>query len=278
MAKKQASRGEDGELAKPLVEVEAGLPEESRHRMEAAAGPFTSDLSVSEFILVRQAGFRPAGLVLGTSIYRLGITSRARLGSREMDSMSQAMYSARELAMTRMEAEAELVGADGVVGVRLDVQLHAWGKHVIEFLAIGTALKADESGPWRTPAGMPFTSDLSGQDFWALLQAGYAPLGLVMGSCVYHVGSSLAQGSVGTTVELKTYTDAFYRARELAMQRMSDDAAHIGADGIVGVSIIESNQVWGSHMVEFLAIGTAVRELPGAKPMAPPSLVIPLSG
>ena len=261
----------------PLVEIEQALPAESRHRMEAGAGPFTSDLSVNEFILTRQAGFRPCGLVLGTSIYRLGITSRMKVGSQEMVSMSQAMYSARELAMTRMEAEADLAGADGVVGVRLDVQLHAWGKHVIEFLAVGTALKADVPGAWRTAAGMPFTSDLSGQDFWALLQAGYAPLGLVMGTCVYHVGSSLAQGSVGTTVELKTYTDAFYRARELAMQRMSDDAAHLGADGVVGVNIIESNQVWGTHVVEFLAIGTAVRELPGVKPIAPPQLVIPVS-
>ena len=43
--------------------------------------------------------------------------------------------------MTRMEEEADELGADGIVGVRLDVNLHAWGKNVIEFLAIGTAVK-----------------------------------------------------------------------------------------------------------------------------------------
>ncbi len=34
---------------------------------------FTSDLSVNEFLLLRQAGFRPLGLVLGTSVYHVGL-------------------------------------------------------------------------------------------------------------------------------------------------------------------------------------------------------------
>ena len=32
---------------------------------------FTSDLSVNEFLLVREAGFRPVGLVLGSSVYHV---------------------------------------------------------------------------------------------------------------------------------------------------------------------------------------------------------------
>jgi uncharacterized protein YbjQ (UPF0145 family) len=39
----------------------------------------------------------------------------------EMGVLTQAMHSARELAMTRMEEEADQLGADGIVGVRLDV-------------------------------------------------------------------------------------------------------------------------------------------------------------
>ena len=46
-------------------------------RLAAAAGKgrsiFTSDLTVNEFLLVREAGFRPLGLVLGSSIYHVGI-------------------------------------------------------------------------------------------------------------------------------------------------------------------------------------------------------------
>ena len=40
----------------------------------------------------------------------------------ELDTLSQAMYHARELAMTRMEAEADALGADGIVGVRLEIE------------------------------------------------------------------------------------------------------------------------------------------------------------
>ena len=41
--------------------------------------------------------------------------------------LTQAMYHARELAMTRMEEEADALGADGIVGVRLEVGRHEWG-------------------------------------------------------------------------------------------------------------------------------------------------------
>ena len=85
-----------------------------------AARFFTSDLSVNEFLLVKEAGFEPLGLVMGTSIYHIGVQPISWTRSEEMQVLTQAMYAARELAMTRMEEEADqLVGADGVVGVRL---------------------------------------------------------------------------------------------------------------------------------------------------------------
>ena len=44
-----------------------------RMRGEGGAPLFTSDLSVSEFVLLEQMGWRPLGLVLGSSIYHVGI-------------------------------------------------------------------------------------------------------------------------------------------------------------------------------------------------------------
>src|SRR5207302_7599478 len=150
-------------------------------------GLFTSDLSVNEFLLVREAGFDPVGLVMGSSIYHIGFQVSGFYQSQEMEVLTQAMYHARELAMTRMEEEADLLGADGIVGVRLEVNRYEWGEHMAEFMAIGTAIKHREGDLHRAPNGRPFTSDLSGQDFWTLLSAGYRPVGLVMGNCVYHV-------------------------------------------------------------------------------------------
>jgi uncharacterized protein YbjQ (UPF0145 family) len=42
--------------------------------------------------------------------------------------------------MERMQAEAEAVQAEGIVGVQLSERSHGWGSHVIEFFAIGTAI------------------------------------------------------------------------------------------------------------------------------------------
>jgi uncharacterized protein YbjQ (UPF0145 family) len=188
------------------------------------------------------------------------------------------MYAARELAMSRMEEEAAVLGADGVVGVRLDVGFYEWGRGTAEFLALGTAVSAEDGGNWKTPAGKPFTSDLSGQDFWTLLQAGHAPLGLVMGTCVYHVahqGMFQAMGNIGQNKEMPNFTQALYEARELAMERMQDEAKKVGAEGIVGVQIQEKSHVWGSHTIEFFAMGTAVRKLPDRE-IATPRMVLSL--
>src|SRR5437588_12264175 len=123
-----------------------GLPPEAIQRLQemrqSGARPlFTSDLSVSEFLLVKEAGFDPVGLVLGSSIYHVGFQTANFLKNQELDTLTQALYHSRELAMTRMEEEADALGADGIVGVRLTVNPAAWGSHVVEFLAIGTAVR-----------------------------------------------------------------------------------------------------------------------------------------
>ena len=119
-----------------------GVPEAGRARLQQnRAGLFTSDLSVNEFLLVRQAGFRPLGLVIGSSIYHIGFQQASYRQNQEMTVLSQAMYHARELAMTRMEEEADQLGADGVVGVRLDIGRYEWGENLAEFIAVGTAVK-----------------------------------------------------------------------------------------------------------------------------------------
>ena len=120
-----------------------GIPVVAEQRLQAlrasAGALFTSDLSVNDFLLVRDAGFDPVGLVLGSSIYHLGFQP-PRGGGGELTTLSQAMYSARELATTRVEEEAAQLGADGVIGVRLQVGRHDWGPGLVEFFAIGTAV------------------------------------------------------------------------------------------------------------------------------------------
>lgn len=243
-------------------EIPADLPRDAGHRLEELEkGLFTSDLSVNEFLLIKEVGFHPLGFVMGSSIYHTGIQTRKWSKSQELEKLTEAMYNARELAMTRMEEEAAELGADGVVGVRLDVNYYEWGKDAAEFIAMGTAVKAENGQSYKNKLGKPFTSDLSGQDFWTIMQTGHVPQGLVMGTCVYHIahrGLGQTLSSVGQNVELPNFTQALYEARELAMTRMQDEAERLDASGIVGVRLEEKSHMWGSHTIEFLSLGTAV--------------------
>src|ERR1700756_547063 len=264
----------------------AGIPESGRERIErmkqeVARGFFTSDLSVNEFLLVKQAGFEPLGLVLGSSIYHIGWQQAGWNQSQELGVLTQAMYHARELAMTRMEEEADQLGADGIVGVRLTIGRYDWGADLAEFISVGTAVRHRDGQLHRAPNGRPFTSDLSGQDFSTLLRAGYRPVGLVMGNCVYHVGRQGLRASfkqIGRNQEMPTYTQALYEARELAMERMQSEATEVQANGIVGARIIERSHGWGSHVIEFFAIGTAVIPVSDDHVIEKPATVLPLTG
>ncbi|MCL4509205.1 MAG: heavy metal-binding domain-containing protein [Chloroflexi bacterium] len=275
-------------MSRDESEVFQNLPAHARERLVEMRGErgqqrrlFTSDLSTSEFLLVKEAGFDPVGLVVGSSIYHVGFQAAMWNRNQEMTVLTQAMYHARELAMSRMEEEAMALGADGIVGVRLEVSHKEWGQNIAEFVAIGTAVvHRNEALRFRNKEGKPFTSDLSGQDFYVLLRSGYRPLGLVMGNCVYHVGQrglGTLFRNMGRNVELEQYTQALYDSRELAMERMQQEGERLGAAGIVGADIHERTHAWGPSVIEFFAIGTAVEEISADHVIDPPLLVLPLS-
>src|ERR1700733_8707607 len=223
------------------------MPAHAKERLKGlrssapSAGVFTADCSVTEFLRGRRAGFEPIGLCVGTCVYHVGIQYRSWSKNQELDVLSKAMYHARELAMSRMRAEATAMGADGIVGVKLTIKRLEWDEHLLEFIAIGTGVVHGEGHKgFRAHDGGPFTSDLSGQDFWSLLHSGYRPVEMVMGSCVYHVahrGVFSAMARAGQNVELENFTSAMYEAREIAVERMQVEAAAAKAEGVVGVDI-----------------------------------------
>jgi uncharacterized protein YbjQ (UPF0145 family) len=229
------------------------------------SGVFTSDLSVSEYVLLGEAGFEPLGFVVGSSIYHVGLQVGRWGKNQELQVLTQAMYNARELAMARMRAEADHLAADGIVGVQLRMQMYSWGQGCLEFVATGTAVRhLTGEGVHRAPDGRAFTSDLSAQDFFRLLAAGAVPVSFVLGTCVYHIAHRSVMQSLGQAYrnqEMMQFTQGVYEARELALGRMQTEAADARASGIVGVTVDVKNHVWGEHATEFLATGTAVRRL-----------------
>jgi uncharacterized protein YbjQ (UPF0145 family) len=179
-----------------------------------------------------------------------------------------------------MEEEADQLGADGIVGVRLEIGRYAWGQDMAEFIAVGTAVKHREGVLHRAPNGRPFTSDLSGQEFSTLLRAGYRPVGLVMGNCVYHVAHQSMRQMIRQAYrnqEMENFTQALYEARELAMGRMQSEAEEIQANGLVAVRLNQASHGWGAHVIEFFSIATGVVPINEDHLIDPPTLVLPLN-
>lgn len=295
--------------------------------MTARPVPGLSDLSVTEFLTLSRMGFLPHGIVIGSSVYEANTTPTLNLNlwdllfnnativppakTGEVTALSEAVRAARHFAVGRMREQAMQLGAEGVVGVRLHVEHHLWrgGHQVAKFVAMGTAVGFDhEHGPvefrgapsLRLADGTPFMSDLSGQDFVALLRAGYRPVAVASGTCVYQLDPQEVNGYVGRNAEIQSYTGAFFDARETAMERLQHDLfswwppGHPDAPtGIVGMTVREEahrpqslqNRVsaWGTQapIVEFTAVGTAIAPLhphdPRRSAQRPkPRIVVPL--
>ena len=60
------------------------------------------------------------------------------------------------------------------------------------------------------PGGI-FTSDFTVNEFLLVRKAGFEPVGLCVGSCIYHLGFQFAGWS--SSVELETLSTAMYEAR-----------------------------------------------------------------
>lgn len=88
----------------------------------------------------------------------------------------------------------------------------------------------------------------------------YEVLGLVKGTVVQskNIGKDFMAG-MKTLVggEIGSYTELLNEARQIAIKRMVDDAAQLGADAIIGIRFASSSIMQGAS--EVLAYGTAVK-------------------
>jgi uncharacterized protein YbjQ (UPF0145 family) len=243
---------------------------------ELRASPiFTSDVSPAELLLLGEAGLEPLGVVSGSALYQIGFDQARWTRTAEIGPLSAAMLRGRELAFERAAAQATGLGAHGVVSLRLRIATYEWAPNMAEFVALGTAVRE----PGGEDPGEPFVTDLTGQEVWTLRRAGYRPLGPALGTCVWHVAyGELAAllRQYGQNAEIADYSRALAGARELAMQRLQEQAGKLGADGVVAVELKERSHGWGSHVIEFFASGTAV-VASGEEPVEPPPApVVPL--
>jgi len=118
----------------------------------------TSDLTAEETWNLAKIGYSPLQLVLGTSVYSMGfvggfVASLKNLVKGEISEMTQLIYDAREESLNKVKAQAQAIGADNVVGVKTYV--YNVGSGMIEFLAIGTAVKRSQRAVTKSDQIVP---------------------------------------------------------------------------------------------------------------------------
>jgi uncharacterized protein YbjQ (UPF0145 family) len=290
------------------------LPPAARERLaeQRQKHSWGSTLAVNEFAAISKVGFEPVGQVLGAAVYNIGDagdeecpygmtvyrregtpayrppggaprlvqapvppTGAAAIGSARP--LVSVLYQARRAAIRRMTTECTALGALGVIGVRLEVGPFGDDEDILEFRALGTAVRA----PGVVSRAQPFASDLSGQDFTKLVGHGWIPVGLALGVAVgYRHDDWLTKGQTRWTagnVEVDGYTYLVRQMRTDARNELELDLVRMGADGVVvremQTQITERKcpivPFSRDHVAQTTIVGTAIAQFAD---MAPPPI------
>ena len=79
-------------------------------------------------------------------------------------------------------------------------------------------------------------------------------------------------------MEMTNFTQALYEARELAMGRLRPRRKRLRPEASSGSNWNQASHGWGSHVIEFMAIATAVIPTRDDHTIEKPALVLPLNG
>jgi uncharacterized protein YbjQ (UPF0145 family) len=240
-------------------------------------GLFSTSGDGQELYCQLDAHYTPLQFVFGNVAYSIGVAggllgSLKTLGRGEIKEFSDIFNATRHLALQRIVAEARTVGANAVIGIKTEVMPF---KGVHEMVMMGTA--SHNTILPAQHATEPITSDLTCEEMWNLANMGYMPLKLVMGTAVYSlgvIGGIKAMFKSFSRGEISDLTSLIYDAREHAIGLIKQEAATIGADDVVGIKT--HIHEWGG-LLEFMAIGTAVRRVPNCAtvtPTLPPQAII----
>ena len=247
-----------------FLSVGSAVHDPSSETTRASSKPFTSSADAQELYCQIDAGFKPIQFAFGNVAYSIGVGGGIggffrSMKRGEVPQFSEIFDRTRHLALERISNEAKKCGANAVVGIETTITPMMGAQ---EMLMIGTA----SYHPLLTQyTDHPVTSDMTSQEMWNLANLGFLPIRLVMGVSVYSMGvggnimSSLQGMARG---EINSMTSLLYEARERALMRIERDAEQWQADEVVGVKTHVYDL--GGGMIEFLAIGTAVRKIEGA--------------
>lgn len=238
---------------------------------------FSTSADVAKLFCQVDAGFEPVRFVFGNVAYSIGLGGSIvgglkSLARGEVPEYTQIFDRTRHLALTRITDEAKRCGANAVVCIETTISPLLGAQ---EMMMVGTASRHPAIDAFELK---PVTSDMTNEELWNMVNVGYLPIRLVMGVSVCSLGLAGGIFSFLQTLgggEVEGLTEILYEAREKALARIEADAERCGADEVVGVK----TRIYdlGRGLVEFMAIGTAVRKVPGVKTRSdtlPPQAVL----
>lgn len=252
------------------------------HKDGASMASFNTAADGQELFCQWDAGYQPVNFVFGNVAYSIGIGQGIagafrQLAKGEVQQYSDIFNKTRNLALERIAGEAREHGANSVIGIKTTI-LPVGASAVQEMVMVGTAARHEGLDALSQSVGGVITSDLTAEETWNIAKLGYAPVKLVLGTSVYSLGfvggimSALKNFVKGEIPEL---TQLIYGAREESLRKIQAQAEEVGADDVLGIQTYIYNL--GGGLIEFLAIGTAVKKVAAASTHSeqlPPQAII----
>lgn len=214
-----------------------------------------SALTTNETLLLQASGWDPVSVCSGSAVYGMRRDSINTWGANQDDRASEAINSAMVAAVTRLNDSCEEASAHGVIGTRITTEIAA---RYIAVTLVGTAIKP--SNTLKTPP-RTFTSNLGVRDFIQLTRAGWQPVSLVSGGRfvrAYRRNPTQTAMQKVQNVELTNPTVALARARSETMLVLEQRARELSGRGVVQLSLASGPVSFATHVLSFVAWGTAV--------------------
>jgi uncharacterized protein YbjQ (UPF0145 family) len=161
------------------------LPDYVFSRIEAQKmkkAPFTSNVSVKDFLLQKKLGMETIGLAMGNAHFKQYYEFNYNLFEFQLDSIREMVRGACDIALKRLRQEALAMGADAVIATEINFD-RFFTENQSEFVIslTGTAVRFNKSSDNL----IPVVCTTSMAEFCQLLQTGVIPIGIAFGISVY---------------------------------------------------------------------------------------------
>lgn len=231
-------------------------PTQNAPQTKPTRAPRYTGLSGNEMYCIDLIGYEPGKLLVGNSVFSMGFiggigSSLRTIVGGEITQITHMIAEGRRLSLKRFDDELAEEKGSGAAGVTSELIFHPGN---IEFLTIGSTVHHKDGENTQS-----FTTAADGQELFCQWDSGYQPLSFVFGNVAYSIG--MGRGITGAfrqlaKGEVRQYSDIFNTTRNLALERIENEAREHGANSVVGIKTTIL-PVGASGVQEMMMVGTA---------------------